>query len=643
MRSDAAQSPSGRSSGGVASTVVRRPCTLPATARASASVSPTAQPPRPSGTATSASAGAVSSAKPPCPSATSGPTTCGPAALEGGARRALPPGHGEPAWSSPVATSQASRIVRQPVHRQRWASSACSTASWSPGCGALGPGPSSRQMIPGVQKPHWLAPVAQNASAQRPARRAGARRGWSPIVRPRAATGVTQATRGCPSTSTVQHPHWPCGLQPSFGERRPSVVAQHVEQRGRRRRGPRPAGRRPPAAGWVADLGRPWAEDRFAAMSPRTLAPGISPARSSSAAVPRPVPCCSERAAATTPAVGPRPPTATSTGDLSLVQFFGGLPMLVAGGPVRAPFGVADTEDLLPIDATPGSLTVTLTGPNGEAVGEPIEVDRHAEGLPRGLLPAAVHGRRSRHLHRPHRDRRRGRWRWRSRSTPPRTWRSSRSARRCPRSSRPPPTDAQGVDPICTDDPVCPLHDVTVAEALDAGRPIALLVATPAFCQITICGPVLDVLLAVADDYPDVQLVHAEVYAHPQEDLEVKAAVVDELGLTFEPCLVLVGRRRCGGGATRHDLRRGRGRRGAGPPRLSPPVTSGPWIQRPSTNRWHRASTCGPTSSRWPPPSSSPSTSRATCAPPSRRPTRCSPRSPRSRPSLPTGSWWCTG
>src|ERR1700733_5701655 len=35
-------------------------------------------------------------------------------------------------------------------------------------------------------------------------------------------TGVTQATRGARSTHTVQHPHCPCGLQPSFTERQPS-------------------------------------------------------------------------------------------------------------------------------------------------------------------------------------------------------------------------------------------------------------------------------------------------------------------------------------------------------------------------------------------------------------------------------------
>ena len=69
-----------------------------------------------------------------------------------------------------------------------------------------------------------------------------------------------------------------------------------------------------------------------------------------------------------------------------------------------------------------------------------------------------------------------------------------------------------------------------------------VVVATPAFCQISICGPVLDVLLDVTADHPDVRFLHAEVYVDPLTDLDLKAPVVDELGLTFEPCLVLVGR-----------------------------------------------------------------------------------------------------
>ena len=72
-----------------------------------------------------------------------------------------------------------------------------------------------------MQKPHWLAPVATKASTQRCRRSSG---NPSTVVTERPATrrtGVTHATRGAPSTQTVQQPHWPWGLQPSLTERQP--------------------------------------------------------------------------------------------------------------------------------------------------------------------------------------------------------------------------------------------------------------------------------------------------------------------------------------------------------------------------------------------------------------------------------------
>ena len=61
--------------------------------------------------------------------------------------------------------------------------------------------------MPGVQKPHWLAPWATKAFAHRMR--------WScetpsSVVTSRPMTrliGVTQATRGAPSTQMVQQPH----------------------------------------------------------------------------------------------------------------------------------------------------------------------------------------------------------------------------------------------------------------------------------------------------------------------------------------------------------------------------------------------------------------------------------------------------
>ena len=114
-----------------------------------------------------------------------------------------------------VACAAASRMVCQPVQRQRCAASALSTVVRSDKSAPRRSWPTNRHTMPGVQKPHWVAPQARNASDHR-----CCSSGLEPaaVVTFRPATrraGVTQATRGASSTSTVQQPHWPCGLQPS--------------------------------------------------------------------------------------------------------------------------------------------------------------------------------------------------------------------------------------------------------------------------------------------------------------------------------------------------------------------------------------------------------------------------------------------
>jgi hypothetical protein len=104
--------------------------------------------------------------------------------------------------------------------------------------------------------------------------------------------------------------------------------------------------------------------------------------------------------------------------------------------------------------------------------------------------------------------------------------------------------------PLCTlfDGP-CPFHQHTVADVLDAGDPLAFLIATPAFCRTAYCGPVLQTLIESAGNFPSIQPIHLEVYENPREvdgnlddpDLRLVAAF-GELGLTFEPSLFLVGR-----------------------------------------------------------------------------------------------------
>ncbi len=114
-------------------------------------------------------------------------------------------------------------------------------------------------------------------------------------------------------------------------------------------------------------------------------------------------------------------------------------------------------------------------------------------------------------------------------------------------------TDPAGVDPICTQpDGPCVFHDRTAADVLAAGEPMALLVATPAYCATAYCGPVLTTLLEAHADRvergdPPIAFVHVEPYANAREvagdlsspDLRL-APTLAPLGLDFEPVLFLV-------------------------------------------------------------------------------------------------------
>ncbi len=101
--------------------------------------------------------------------------------------------------------------------------------------------------------------------------------------------------------------------------------------------------------------------------------------------------------------------------------------------------------------------------------------------------------------------------------------------------------DTRGVSPICTRAIPCELHDLDLADVVGNGRPTALLVATPGFCQTDICGPVVDLLMEHAPARPGVDFVHAEVYADPSEFSSGRfpetTAVVKALGLPYEPAL----------------------------------------------------------------------------------------------------------
>ncbi len=87
------------------------------------------------------------------------------------------------------------------------------------------------------------------------------------------------------------------------------------------------------------------------------------------------------------------------------------------------------------------------------------------------------------------------------------------------RAASPTTANALGVDPICTRQPACPLHTVSLDKLIGSGAPAAVMFATPARCQSRYCGPVLDQLLSVKHTYEDrIHLVHVEIYKDSTSD-----------------------------------------------------------------------------------------------------------------------------
>ena len=82
------------------------------------------------------------------------------------------------------------------------------------------------------------------------------------------------------------------------------------------------------------------------------------------------------------------------------------------------------------------------------------------------------------------------------------------------------PTEAnpRGVDPICTRTPACSMHELTIADALEANKPTVIIFATPRFCTSRTCGPVVDFVQEQADRVGDAaSFVHVEIWKDDDE------------------------------------------------------------------------------------------------------------------------------
>ncbi len=180
-------------------------------------------------------------------------------------------------------------------------------------------------------------------------------------------------------------------------------------------------------------------------------------------------------------------------------------------------------------------MQIALKGPGAASFGAPINAKLHSEGLPAGrgvyVIDVALAGSGI----------------WDSKLTiagselkvpfevaaTPIVVTPGKAA---PRAASPTTTNSLGVSPICTQDPPCPLHTVSLDQVIGTGKPVAVMFGTPARCETRYCGPVLTELLQVMAPYQDrVQIVHVEIYKDQTSDALVPT--VDAWALPGEPWL----------------------------------------------------------------------------------------------------------
>ncbi len=95
---------------------------------------------------------------------------------------------------------------------------------------------------------------------------------------------------------------------------------------------------------------------------------------------------------------------------------------------------------------------------------------------------------------------------------------------------------------ICTREPACPLHYVSLDRALRSGKPTVLSFATPLLCSSRMCGPVVDEQMVAFEKIGSsrANFIHVEIY--PQRDTNKPAPLFTAWGFQSEPWLVVIDR-----------------------------------------------------------------------------------------------------
>lgn len=108
-----------------------------------------------------------------------------------------------------------------------------------------------------------------------------------------------------------------------------------------------------------------------------------------------------------------------------------------------------------------------------------------------------------------------------------------------PASETPTASSPDEIARISTEDSPDPdFYRLSVAEALEGGRPFLVAFATPAFCTSRTCGPALDIIKRVAPDYKaQVDFIHVEPYRLQEVDGQLQPLLDANGAPQIEPFL----------------------------------------------------------------------------------------------------------
>lgn len=212
---------------------------------------------------------------------------------------------------------------------------------------------------------------------------------------------------------------------------------------------------------------------------------------------------------------------------------------LAAGVPARLIYTIADAEGV-PAMKLPESVEFTVKL-DGKAIGDPIKATPHGDGVPRPYLPISVTFPKK-GLYDVYTTVDGDKLNSQVIVVNPDEVKIPMVGTQLPSVNTPTTRDSLGVDPICTRVPTCPFHDHDLATVLGTGKPVVVLLATPAYCQTTSCGPILDILIEEAASLPkDVVVIHSEVYKDPKTIDDLNDATLAPLPaayfMPFEPSL----------------------------------------------------------------------------------------------------------